>query len=74
MLNSAATPPNVVQTWKHNDTDASLSSPQTRYSFFANGDFDITDKVQFYTNARFAESLTATRLSAPPSVIGGWAP
>jgi iron complex outermembrane recepter protein len=74
MLNSAATPPNVVQSWRHNDVDASLSSPQTRYSFFANGTFDITDKVQFYTNARFAESLTATRLSAPPSIIYGWNP
>jgi iron complex outermembrane receptor protein len=70
----AAGEPGVVQYWKHNDTDASLSSPQTRYSFFANGTFDITDDVQFYTNARFAESLTATRLSAPPSVIYGWDP
>ncbi len=75
VANSAtATPPGVVQSWRHNDVDASLSSPQTRYSFFANGVFDITDKVQFYTNARFAESLTATRLSAPPSIIYGWNP
>ncbi len=66
--------PGVVQNWRHNDVDASLSSPQTRYSFFANGSFDITDKIQFYTNARFAESLTATRLSAPPSIIYGWDP
>jgi iron complex outermembrane receptor protein len=78
MLNSGNPPtgvsgtPNVVQTWKHNDADASLSSPQTRYSFFANGIFDITDKVQFYTNARFADSLTATRLSAPPTLTAGW--
>ena len=72
--NAAAPPPGVVQNWRHNDVDASLSSPQTRYSFFANGTFDITDKVQFYTNARFAESLTATRLSAPPSIIYGWDP
>lgn len=73
MPNNATSPtPNVVQTWKHNDEDASLSSPQTRYSFFANGTFDITDKVQFYTNARFAESLTTTRLSAPPTLTGGW--
>ena len=73
MPNNATSPtPNIVQTWKHNDADASLSSPQTRYSFFANGSFDITDKVQFYTNARFAESLTTTRLSAPPTLTGGW--
>jgi iron complex outermembrane recepter protein len=71
-LNSANGDPAVVQEWKHNDTDASLSSPQTRYSFFANGTFDITDKVQFYTNARFADSLTDTRLSAPPTLTGGW--
>jgi iron complex outermembrane receptor protein len=74
MQNTAATPPNVVQDWRHNDVDASLSSPQTRYSFFANGSFDITDNIQFYTNARFAESLTSTRLSAPPSIISGWNP
>jgi iron complex outermembrane recepter protein len=72
--NATATPPGVVESWRHNDTDADLSSPQTRYSFFANGTFDITDQVQFYTNARFAESLTTTRLSAPPSVIYGWDP
>jgi iron complex outermembrane recepter protein len=75
VANSAtSTPPGVVQAWKHNDTDASLSSPQTRYSFFANGSFDITDNIQFYTDSRFAEGLTSTRLSAPPSVISGWNP
>ncbi len=71
---SAGAAPNVVETWKHNDTDYSLSTPQTRYSFFANGNFDITDKIQFYTTARFAESLTATRLSAPPTLTAGWNP
>jgi iron complex outermembrane receptor protein len=75
VLNSSAgAAPPVVQNYKMNDADNSLSSPQTRYSFFANGTFDITDKVQFYTTARFAESLTATRLSAPPTLTAGWNP
>jgi iron complex outermembrane receptor protein len=69
---AAGSNPSVVQGIKRNDTQAFVSSPQTRYSFFANGNFDITDKIQFYTDARFAESLTHTYLDAPPSLIGGW--
>ncbi|HEV2701568.1 MAG TPA: TonB-dependent receptor [Steroidobacteraceae bacterium] len=69
---TAATPPNVVQGVKRSDITAYASSPQTRYSFFSNGNFDITDKIQFYTEARFEQSLTHTYLTAPPSVIGGW--
>jgi iron complex outermembrane receptor protein len=68
---TAAAPP-VVQNIKMNDWDNELSQPQARYSIFANGTFDITDKVQFYTNARFADTQTATRLSAPPTLTAGW--
>jgi iron complex outermembrane receptor protein len=64
--------PNIVQGVKRSDLTAYASSPQTRYSFFSNGNFDITDSIQFYTEARFEQSLTHTYLTAPPSVIGGW--
>ena len=72
MLNTAATPPNEVQGLKWNDPTGTVSSPQTRYSFFANGTFDITDQVQFYTNARFAQSLTTTQLDTGTTGIFGW--
>ena len=75
VLNSSANPngaPPVVQNVKMNDSDNELSAPQTRYSVFANGTYDLTDKVQFYTNARFAETQTQTRLSAPPTLTAGW--
>ena len=72
MPNTAATPPDEVQNLKWNNPLTTASSPQTRYSFFANGTYDITDKVQFYTNARFADSQTTTLLSTPTSAIFGW--
>jgi len=72
MPNSASTPPNEIQQLKWNNTLATVSSPQTRYSFFANGTYDITDKIQFYTNARFADSQTTTLLDTPTSAIFGW--
>jgi iron complex outermembrane receptor protein len=67
-----AAPPAVDQSLKWNDPLARISEPQTRYSFFANGSYDITDKVQFYTNARFADSLTTTLLSVPTTATFGW--
>ena len=64
--------PPVVNQLKWNNPTATISSPQTRYSFFANGTYDITDKVQFYTNARFANSLTTTLLDVPTTATFGW--
>ncbi|HEY4213955.1 MAG TPA: TonB-dependent receptor [Steroidobacteraceae bacterium] len=58
--NSAASPPNVIQALKWSNPNETVSEPQTRYSFYANGIFDLTDKVQFYTNARFTQSNTST--------------
>ena len=74
MANNSAnpTPPNQIQTLKWNNPLAYVSSPQTRYSFFANGTYDITDKIQFYTNARFAESKTQTLLPTPTTATYGW--
>jgi outer membrane receptor protein involved in Fe transport len=70
--NSTATAPNEIQTLKWNNPLAYVSSPQTRYSFFANGSYDITDNIQFYTNARFAESRTQTLLPTPTTATFGW--
>jgi outer membrane cobalamin receptor len=51
--------------------DASISAPQDRYSFFASGNFDVTDKVRAKARATFAESDTQTRLFGT-SVVFGW--
>jgi outer membrane receptor protein involved in Fe transport len=64
-------PPSVIQTVKYNDLGRYASSPQTRYSFMGTGTFDISDKVHFYSNARFAESLTQTFL-IPTNASYGW--
>jgi len=72
MANGALGTPNQIQTLKWNNPLAYVSSPQTRYSFFANGTYDITDKIQFYTNARYAESRTQTLLPTPTTAIFGW--
>ena len=58
--NNVASPPTVVQTLKWNNPNETVSEPQTRYSFYGSGTFDLTDKVQFYSNVRFAQSLTST--------------
>jgi len=72
MDNAPGAAPNEVQELKWNNPLATVSYPQTRYSFFANGTYDITDDIQFYTNARFAESLTSTILDTPTTAIFGW--
>ena len=51
--------------------DASISAPQDRYSFFAAGNFDVTDRVRANARATFAESDTETRLFGT-SVVFGW--
>lgn len=72
-LNSAALPePDVAQGLKWNNPFATVESPQTRYSFFTEGTYDLTDDIQFYTNARFANSLTTTFLGVPPTFATGW--
>jgi outer membrane receptor protein involved in Fe transport len=74
MSNNSANPtaPNEIQTLKWNNPLAYVSAPQTRYSFFANGTYDLTDKIQFYTNARFAQSKTQTLLPTPTTATYGW--
>jgi len=51
--------------------DASISAPQDRYSFFASGNYDVTDNVRLNARATFAESDTETRLFGT-SVVTGW--
>ena len=65
-------PPNLIQNVKWNNPLATISEPQTRYSFFANGTYDLTDKIQVYTNARYAQSKTTTLLPTATSSIFGW--
>lgn len=67
-----ATPPGVTDVLKWANPTTLLSLPQTRYSFYADGRFDITDDVQFFTNVRFAESLTQTRVQNLMSLATGW--
>jgi len=62
----------LIQNVKWNNPLATISEPQTRYSFFANGTYDITDKIQAYTNARYAQSRTYTLLPTPTTAIFGW--
>jgi outer membrane receptor protein involved in Fe transport len=48
-----------------------ISAPQDRYSFFASGNFDVTDTVEAFARATFAESNTSTILFGT-SAISGW--
>lgn len=61
----------VTQSLKWNNTQAFASAPQDRYSFFASGSFDITDKVTAFARTNFAESTTRTLLFGT-NAIGGW--
>jgi iron complex outermembrane receptor protein len=64
--------PNVEYTnVKWYDQAAYASAPQERYSFFASGNFDVTDSVNVYARGTFAESKTRTTLFGT-SVITGW--
>ncbi|MGV3592053.1 MAG: TonB-dependent receptor plug domain-containing protein, partial [Gammaproteobacteria bacterium] len=48
------------QVLKWNNTQALASAPQDRWSFFASGNFDITDNVRAFARANIAESRTGT--------------
>ncbi|MES2604934.1 MAG: TonB-dependent receptor plug domain-containing protein, partial [Pseudomonadota bacterium] len=53
------------------NTKAFASAPQERYSFFASGNFDLSDTINVYARGTFAESKTETILFGT-SVVGGW--
>jgi outer membrane receptor protein involved in Fe transport len=56
---------------KWNDVNAFTAAPQTRYSFFAAGNYDITDSIQWFGRVNFSESDTKTNLFPSPA-IAGW--
>jgi outer membrane receptor protein involved in Fe transport len=43
-----------------NNEEQLLSTPQTRYSFFAKGEYDITSNVRFVSQANFSRTKTRT--------------
>jgi outer membrane receptor protein involved in Fe transport len=60
----------LLQTIKSNNEFNYASSPQTRYSIFASGTYDITDSLTFFARGSFAESDTSTRLFPSPAITG----
>ncbi|MCC6202580.1 MAG: TonB-dependent receptor [Gammaproteobacteria bacterium] len=60
----------TVNQLKYNFLDAYASGPQKRYSFFADGTFNLTDSVRFFGRARWAESKTRTLLFGTSAVYG----
>jgi outer membrane receptor protein involved in Fe transport len=60
-----------IQTLKFNDQELLASAPQERYSFFTSGNYDISDKLNFFTRLNFSQSKTHTRLY-PTVPISGW--
>src|SRR5690606_19141102 len=69
-VNSPAGAPPVIQSVKFNNLEALVSAPQTRYSFFASGDYDINDNLNFFARATYAESKTRTRLFGTNASFG----
>jgi iron complex outermembrane receptor protein len=56
---------------KWNEPRLFASGPQDRYSIYATGHYDLTDKISVFGGARFAESTTATLLFGTDA-ISGW--
>jgi outer membrane receptor protein involved in Fe transport len=61
----------TIRTLKWNNLQALASAPQTRYSFFGSGKWDVTDSVQFFARGTYAESKTRTLL-LPTNASYGW--
>ncbi len=61
----------TAQGLKWNRLDGFASSPQDRYSFFASGNFDVTDTISIFARGRWAESVTETTLFGTDA-ISGW--
>ena len=47
-----------------------MSAPQERYSFFASGTYDFTDRARFFARATMAESETETVLFGTNAIFG----
>jgi iron complex outermembrane recepter protein len=65
-----AAPGTLTQTVKYNNLNALVSAPQTRYSFYASGKYDINDSLTFFSRATYAESKTRTRLFGTNASFG----
>ncbi len=62
--------PVQIQQIKYNETEGYASSPQTRYSFMGSADFEINDKLTFFSSARYAQSKTTTFLAGTNASYG----
>lgn len=72
MQNVPGSNPSVDQGLKFNNPLTLLSEPQKRWSFYTAANYNITDDVQFFTNARFSDNTTTTLLGTPTTAIYGW--
>src|SRR5262249_35440873 len=53
-----------------NEVEQYASSPQTRYSLMASGEFEMTDHIKFFSDARYAQSRTKTFLAGTNASFG----
>lgn len=60
----------VYDAIKWNNIEAYASAPQDRYSVFASGNFDVTDRISVFGGAKFAESRTKTLLFGTNAIFG----
>jgi len=63
-------PTGLIQQVKYNEVEGYASSPQTRYAFMATANYEINDSVEFFSSARFAQSLTRTFLAGTNASYG----
>lgn len=61
----------IAENVKWNNQQALVSAPQDRYSFFADGSYDLTDDVTVFARGTWAESKTETLL-LPTNASYGW--
>jgi iron complex outermembrane receptor protein len=65
-------PDDVTQNLKWNAIDAYASSPQDRYSFFTQANYEITDDISMFARSNFARSNSTTRLNYGSTASFGW--
>ena len=59
-----------MQGLKWHNSQALVSAPQERYSFFASGKYDFSDRITFNARATLAESETETLLFGTNAIFG----
>jgi iron complex outermembrane recepter protein len=69
-FSAAVNPGNPIQVIKYNEVEQYASSPQTRYSLMASGEFEVTDHIKFFSDARYAQSRTTTFLAGTNASFG----